>query len=289
MPEQYLITEEKSEEEKEYERCRRELEQLKNRQPKPQITFANGESILRLKAPTMSDIDDKLDEIMAQIKSKDPKATVSDDQLDLRSHDIYQKLLNPGKTSMYSLYENEQLKKHNKELEKYYAHCEKFYRFKLEGELLETQLQELSFIVSNTGSAETGDMNIFFEFPEEVKLYNERSVKRMNDIEPQAPFVGMEFSEYGHGLAFQYVSPRGGLDIPQMKSWDLTKCLSKHSINADAESLIHNVKRSLKIKNSIYVDTKQCGNFAINWCICASGCVESIFGTLNVVIEQYTS
>ncbi len=287
MPEEYLVTEEKSEEEKEYERCRKELEQLKNRQPKPYITFANGETVLRLKTSDVSDIDDKLDAIMARIKSRDPKANVSEDQSGVRTIDIYQKLLqNPMKSSMYSLYDNGRLKKHNKELEKYYAYCERYYRFKLESEQMEAQLQELSFFVSNSGSAETGDMNIFFDFPEEVRLYDERSVKRMNDIEPQAPFVGMEFSEYGHGMAFNYVSPRGGLDIPQMESWDLTKCLPNSSVSVEAASLNHNVKRPLKIKHSLYVDTKQCGNFVIEWCICAAGCVKACSGTLNVIVES---
>lgn len=70
----------------------------------------------------------------------------------------------------------------------------------------------------------------------------------MNGIEPKAPLVGMEFSEYGNGLAFSYIDPRGGLSIPQLKSWDLMKYLSKHSINVDASNLVHNVQRSLRIK-----------------------------------------
>jgi len=71
--------------------------------------------------------------------------------------------------------------------------------------------------------------------------------------------------EYGNGLAFSYIDPRGGLSIPQLKSWDLMKYLSKHSINADASNLVHNVQRSLRIKNALYVDAMQCGNFTIDW------------------------
>lgn len=76
MPDKYLISEEKSEEEKEHERCRKELEQLKNRQPKPQILFANCETVLRIKAPSVSNVDRKLEEIMIKIKSKNPKANI---------------------------------------------------------------------------------------------------------------------------------------------------------------------------------------------------------------------
>ena len=287
MPDKYLISEEKSEEEKEHERCRKELEQLKNRQPKPQILFANCETVLRIKAPSVSNVDRKLEEIMIKIKSKNPKANIHTTiHEDISPSDIFNDMLNSLNRFQYSIYSDDQLRKHNIELDKFYAYCERFYRFKLESELLEGQLKELSFIISNSGSAETGEMNIFLAFPKHIQLYNERSVKYMNGIEPKAPLVGMEFSEYGNGLAFSYIDPRGGLSIPQLKSWDLMKYLSKHSINVDASNLVHNVQRSLRIKNALYVDAMQCGNFTIDWCICAAGCVKSVSGTLSVIVES---
>ena len=287
MPDKYLISEEKSEEEKEHERCRKELEQLKNRQPKPQILFANGETVLRIKAPSVSNVDRKLEEIMIKIKSKNPKANIHTTiHEDISPSDIFNDMLNSLNRFQYSIYSDDQLRKHNIELDKFYAYCERFYRFKLESELLEGQLKELSFIISNSGSAETGEMNIFLDFPKHIQLYNERSVKYMNGIEPKVPLVGMEFSEYGNGLAFSYIDPRGGLSIPQLKSWDLMKYLSKHSINVDASNLVHNVQRSLRIKNALYVDAMQCGNFTIDWCICAAGCVKSVSGTLSVIVES---
>ena len=282
MPDKYLISEEKSEEEKEHERCRKELEQLKNRQPKPQILFANCETVLRIKAPSVSNVDRKLEEIMIKIKSKNPKANIHTTiHEDISPSDIFNDMLNSLNRFQYSIYSDAQLRKHNIELDKFYAYCERFYRFKLESELLEGQLKELSFIISNSGSAETGEMNIFLAFPKHIQLYNERSVKYMNGIEPKAPLVGMEFSEYGNGLAFSYIDPRGGL-----KSWDLMKYLSKHSINVDASNLVHNVQRSLRIKNALYVDAMQCGNFTIDWRICAAGCVKSVSGTLSVIVES---
>lgn len=208
MPDKYLISEEKSEEEKEHERCRKELEQLKNRQPKPQILFANCETVLRIKAPSVSNVDRKLEEIMIKIKSKNPKANIHTTiHEDISPSDIFNDMLNSLNRFQYSIYSDAQLRKHNIELDKFYAYCERFYRFKLESELLEGQLKELSFIISNSGSAETGEMNIFLAFPKHIQLYNERSVKYMNGIEPKAPLVGMEFSEYGNGLAFSYIDP----------------------------------------------------------------------------------
>lgn len=187
MPNKYLISEEKSEEEKEHERCRKELEQLKNRQPKPQILFANGETVLRIKAPSVSNVDRKLEEIMIKIKSKNPKVNIHTTiHEDISPSDIFNDMLNSLNRFQYSIYSDDQLRKHNIELDKFYAYCERFYRFKLESELLEGQLKELSFIISNSGNAETGEMNIFLAFPKHIQLYNERSVKYMNGIEPKA-------------------------------------------------------------------------------------------------------
>ncbi len=285
MPEEYLIAEEKSEEEKEYERCRKELEQLKNRQPKPQITFANGETILRLKMPESVDVDSELEYKMTQIRNAHPHLHKPDVQID--DENPLDTLCRMATWPQYALYSEEQLEKHNEELNKYYTYAEQYYRFRIEAQKLANELEELQFIVKNDGNTETGTMNIALRLPDDVMFYNENSVRRMNGIEPEAPtIIGDKFREFGRGLGLNLISPYAGLDIPQMKCWDLTKPSTRLNFNISTDSLVHGVKRRLNIKHSLYVNTKQCGNFAIHWCICAAGCIESISGTLNVIIEQ---
>ena len=171
MPEKYLIAEEKSEEEKELERCHKELMQFKNRQPQPKITFANGKTVLRIKAPNLPDIKRELDEIMTEIKANHPHAHKSAHELNspIRIEDVSEVMTHHFNDLRYAMYSEEQLKKHNAELDKYYAYCEKYHRFKLEGRQLEEQVRELQFITYNGGSAETGNMNIelplFYEHP----------------------------------------------------------------------------------------------------------------------------
>ena len=178
MPEKYLIAEEKSEEEKELERCHKELMQFKNRQPQPKIMFANGKTVLRIKAPSIPDTKRELDEIMTEIKANHPHAHKSVHKLNssIRIEDVSEVLAHHFNDLRYAMYSEEQLKKHNAELDKYYAYCEKYHRFKLEGRQLEEQVKELQFITYNGGSAETGNMNIFLEFPGDVRLYNRQSI-----------------------------------------------------------------------------------------------------------------
>ncbi len=285
MPEEYLIAEEKSEEEKEYERCRKELEQLKNRQPKPLITFANGETILRLKAPKSIDVDSELEYKMVQIRNAHPHLHKPDVKMDDKNP--FDTLCRMATWPRYALYSEEQLEKHNEELNKYYACAEQYYRFKIETQKLANELEELQFFVKNDGNMETGTMNIVLRLPDDVLFYNENSVNHMNDIKPEAPtLIGDKFREFGRGFGLNLINPHGGLDIPQMKCWDLTKPSSQLNVDISTDSLVHGVKRRLNIKHSLYVNTKQCGNFAINWCICAAGCVKPVYGTLNVIIEH---
>lgn len=289
IPDEYLIAEEKSAEEKEYERCCKELEQLKHRLPKPYISFGNGDRELRIKATQIIDIADIINERMAKVREEHPhiirpqSITQIDPNTPVRIEDTFQVLRNLP----YSIYSDGQLADHNKQLDRFYEYSEKYYRFKLESEILDKRLQELKFDIVNGGNSETGEMDIFLEFPQGVNLYNKNSYKYMNDIKPKAPHIGSCFNECGYGLDFsRYISPNGGLDIPQMRCWDLTKTLSNQCITSNTRTLIHNVRRKLDIEKSLYIDTVQCGNFQIKWCICAAGCPEYITGVLNVIIED---
>lgn len=282
MPEEYLVAEEKTAEEKELEKCRSELMMLKNRQPKPTITFADGKTVLRLKTPAIADVESELCEIMADIRCRHPHAhrpasTTGRNNI----FDIFDNFAG----LQYAMYSDEQLEQHNAELDKYYAHSERYERFKLEKRELEKQLQKLQFVVRNEGTAETGHMNVFLDFPESVRLYNDRSKKNINDIKPEAPIIGMPFNELPIGFGMRYISPRDGLNIPQIYCWDLTKCLQRQKVVVDAESLNPGVMRSLKIPDSLYVDAAQSGGFTVHWTVCAAALPRPVSGNIEIIIE----
>lgn len=283
MPDEYLIAEEKTAEEKELEKCRSELMMLKNRQPKPSITFADGTTMLRLKTPLIADVESELSKIMADIKCQHPHAHRPSSTAGRKNvFDIFDNFVG----MQYAMYSDEQLEEYNAELDKYYAHSERYERFKLEKRELEKQLQKLHFIVRNDGTAETGRLNVFLDFPESVRLYNDRSEKSINDIKPEAPHIGMSFNELPIGLGMRYISPRGGLNIPQIYCWDLTKYLKRNKIAVDEESLNPGIQCSLKIPDSLYVDTARSNAFSVRWTICAAGLPKPVSGNLEIIIES---
>lgn len=95
----------------------------------------------------------------------------------------------------------------------------------------------------------------------------------------------MQFSELSPGLEMRYISPHGGLNIPQIYCWDLTKYLHRQKIAVDAESLNPGVMRSLKIPDSLYVDAAQSGGFTVHWTVCAAGLPRPVSGNLEIIIE----
>lgn len=289
MPERYLLAEEKSEEEKEYERCRKELEQLRNRQPKPYMTFDNGTSEYCLSSVQDTDISLELDGIVSAIKSEHPYMTLPSITREHNTRAAFpiENISQLWSEALQPRYTIEEIEKYNDELDDFYENYEKYHRTRLECELLDKYFKELKFNIVNTGTAETGEMTIFLEFPQHIKLYNIKSKRYINYIrEPEAPRIGHRFNDFGLGMGInQQLSSIGGMRIPQMSSWDATKSLSKQTVIITSKSLIHNINRSLSIDNSLYIDTRQCGNFSIKWNICAAGCANAQSGMLNVIIK----
>ena len=103
---------------------------------------------------------------MIKIKSKNPKVNIHTTiHEDISPSDIFNDMLNSLNRFQYSIYSDDQLRKHNIELDKFFMLIVKdSIALNLESELLEGQLKELSFIISNSGNAETGEMNIFLLF-----------------------------------------------------------------------------------------------------------------------------
>lgn len=95
----------------------------------------------------------------------------------------------------------------------------------------------------------------------------------------------MPFNELPIGFGMRYVSPRGGLNIPQIYCWDLTKCLQRQKVVVDAESLNPGVMRSLKIPDSLYVDAAQSGGFTVHWTVCAAALPRPVSGNIEIIIE----
>lgn len=274
MSDEYRLKEELSDEEKEIKALKAELEKYKNRQPKPSVIFEKEESDkLILKRPNKRDLEDELSIYMENLKKEYPywergKVCTSSNLFGLNL-----------------LVTQEQIDKYNAELNDYFEEEEEFQRFLLQKDILDERFRELSFGISNDGNAQTGDMNVFIEFPEHINLYNRDSKISIDDIAPVKP------TSYGLDRKFlrsmeveNYLRPFGN-GIPQIYCWDTEHPIKKREFKFKYSNLNHGMIRYLDIKDSIYIDIGSCDSFNIRWGIIDSKLIEPIEGILHVIIE----
>lgn len=274
MSDEYRLKEELSDEEKEIKALKIELEKYKNRQPKPSVIFEKEESDKQiLKRPNKRDLEDELSIYMENLKKEYPywergKVCTSSNLFGLNL-----------------LVTQEQIDKYNAELNDYFEEEEEFQRFLLQKDILDERFRELSFGISNDGNAQTGDMNVFIEFPEHINLYNRDSKISIDNIAPVKP------TSYGLDRKFlrsmeveNYLRPFGN-GIPQIYCWDTEHPIKKREFKFKYSNLNHGMIRYLDIKDSIYIDIGSCDSFNIRWGIIDSKLIEPIEGILHVIIE----
>lgn len=251
---EYLLEEERTEEEKEIEKLKEELEVYKNRKSNPQIIFEDGSSILKLKKPTPKDLEVEIENYLEKEKLKYPHSIPSDTD-------------NYLETALRTIWEG----KYNEQREEYFVEYKEYIRFIIQNEIL---------------SAQTGDMNIFINIPETIKLYSKKSkIRRIRNvpIPPQKNGLDRKLLQ-----ATANIQPLGSyLQGPDYEyCWDLSKTLTGNEFSFNETKLNHTLYKNLNIENSIFIDTLSCGNFSIDWYISDSALPKLIKGQLKVIIEE---
>lgn len=282
IPDEYLLKEELSDEEKEIKNLKAEIEKYQNRQPKPSIIFDDGETIIFFKKPIERDLEKELSAYMEQLKQENPYLQNKEINIDSTfGLSIY-------KSSSAKLYTQNQIDKYNTELDDFFKEEYPYKHFLLQKEILDERFKKLSFHVLNNGTAQTGDMNIFIEFPNNIKLYNKRCKISRDGIAPiksELPPYGMD-RKILHSVEFnKYIMPFGKGGIPQIYCWDINKTIEDKDFKFQHSKLNHKMVLSLNIEDSIYIDTGTCGSFTIQWSIIDSKLVDEVNGILNVIVE----
>lgn len=228
MPETYLIKEELSEEEKEIKALKQELEQYKNRQPKPAIRFCNGETRIVFKKPAKRDLEEELCVFMDNIKRENPY--LQDEEYKYGSFNI--------------IFRNaqEQIDKYNNELKDYFKEEEEYNRFLIQKNILDERFQEIKLCLINEGNAQTGDMNIFIEFPDEINLYGNKSKESIDNIPPIKPKYSVIDRNLLRSLEKQkFFNPLGGGSVPQIYCWDINDTIKYNRFKFKESQLNHKI------------------------------------------------
>ncbi len=275
---EHLLKEEKTEEEKEIEKLKEELDIYKNRKPNPQITFEDGSTMLKLKKPTPKDLEIEIEKYLEKEKLKYPRDSTYD------TGDYLDGAIRNTLHSIMGDFSAEQILKYNIQREEYLKEYKEYIRFIVQNEIFSEQLKELKFTLSNTGNAQTGDMNIFINIPQNIKLYSKKSkIKRIKSVlvPPQKNGLNRKVLQ-----ATANIQPLESYLPNYEYCWDLNNRLTNNEFLFDESKLNHTLHKNLNIEDSLFIDTLSCRNFSIDWYIIDSALPKPVEGQLKVIIEE---
>lgn len=282
LEDKYFQTDEPSNEDKEIERLKKELNQYKNRQAKPEILFDNGGNILRVSKPKIQDIDAVIQTKLGQEKQKYPY------NITYETEDYLSGAMNNTIASIWGRPNAETVQQYNSDIDEYLKEYEEYIKLQIEYGIMSTYLYKIQFRVSNIGTCPTGDMHFLLEFPSEVKLYNNSALKKKHLNPPVPPRLGSprkfeKMLQAHKDFSTNFVG--GGVIDNRQKNyyWDLTR-QAKHKYEISGAPLSHNLSRNLNLED-LYIDLRYGNSFQVKYVIIDTTLIEPVEGVLHVVFE----
>lgn len=285
LDDKFKINEELTEEEREINNLKNELDGYKRRLPSPVILFSNGQSTLLYNRPLILDIEDIVNSKLVLEKENNP-------------YDVFYPPKSHTEGTLHEILAErsqfrtkDQVDKFNYELDKYFKEFETKIRFDTENEILSTYLQPINFFIFNNGTAPTGDIEISINIPDNIDLYCNECVKKRLIENPLKPIKN------GHNRETLRIIQETKKTINYSKllvngykedwsyCWDLSKKLKDNKFNIKRKKLMHKVSAEPLDILDIYIDTRYCENFSIDYMIFDENLINPVSGKLSVIIK----
>lgn len=178
----------------------------------------------------------------------------------------------------YGLFDASGIASYNSYLDTFYDKEEKHSYFALKQEYLEQQMQMLSFTLLNDGTDETGNVDVFISFPDEVKLYSDECKKNIDTEVPSTPTSFRPFS-----LSFMNDSQK---KFERFAIWDLDHPIEQHQLHFKVSAVNHSVGMLQSDGKTYYINKSSCGKFDVKYRIVDSKLIEPIEGKIHVDVEE---
>ncbi len=274
MPDNLLLSEELSEEEKEIKKLKEQLAKHENRLPKPMVEFNNQTNRLVINKPEFVDIDKEIEAYKTQLKAKFPYKTTNIEPFGKQGQTI--RVSSNLKDSTIRCREE-----YNEELDDFFEKKITLKKWELLKQLSDQRFVRIDFWLGNIGTSSLGDTIVFVTFPSDVLVYDEKSKQRFHLEDPKEPRQKSSDTE-----SFVFSSYSFGRTYKNIEIWDVNKPVEDHKFKYQSNKLIHNLREHLGTEKPIYIDVAQCGNFTINWIVYDSELIEPVYGDLHVIINE---
>lgn len=265
MGDAYMIKGELTDEEKQLKEMEKKLANYENRLPKPFISFDHGEDTITIKVPKAPNIDEELNILVESLSARFPEKRMpkfdSNNFIDILSH------MNdtPDAISGY-----------NEMRERYINDSKILKTLELSKKWLDKVFVRLDFYFTNIGNAQTGDSDVFIDFPDNLYVYKEKkSLKSFScncPIEPSTDISKISISKLNVGSRKHF------------ELWDENKSFKIENIKTGFHHINHGI--TVTLNEYIIIDTRNTESFDIEWSIFDSNLPNSINGKLRVNIER---
>ena len=159
MPDDLLLVEEASEEEKEIKQLRQQLDKFKNRLPNPKVEFEGETALLTIEKPQFINIKDELAAYEQELKGSHAYQPLTDAR---SSNDISYLF---GSVTQLAYSTIEQRKKYNKELDEYFEKKLKLKEFLLYHDVMEQRFRKNKLHTRQCGYSPVGRHHCVLHFP----------------------------------------------------------------------------------------------------------------------------
>lgn len=279
MDDSYKLAEEPTEEEKELKKAKQELERLTNRQSDPVVIFDN-EDYFCLSFPHLqfNSIEDIVEPKVEEAAKKHPIREMVDIS-SLQLPDTQKRLMELLRQTNPD--QDKQIAEYNQRRETYLEAVrtkETIESIKL---IRDYSFKNLSFIIYNAGTAQTGDLHITLIFPDNVEIYTkEESMEERKYTDPVEPVYGyLPFAAKDVLNIYPYSSSATFRDV-----WNIEKTSKKRRFSMTFSKLTH--KLHTKWDTEVFINTEKLQEFDIDWVIVDSNLVDPKKGKLKVVVTD---
>ena len=271
IPEQYLLKETLSDEEKEIDELKKKLAIYQNKSSNIKILFKDNKEYIEYDKPEIVDIEVELNDYQTELENKYPiknKKKYDDTRNSLKFYDSLYDQIYPEKT----------FEEYNKKRETFIEEC--LYKKELELRYRDQQqsFKELFFYLDNSyGTAPTGKINIELYFPDDVILYGTpQEIQYDEPIEPKLEFGGVNLPSLAHISLY-------GRDRGHVSLWTDDTVIKRKTIRLEYDGINHHMTGFLE--RGIWIDISKCNSFQIEWQAVDANNPYVFSGVLNVVIK----
>ena len=255
LSEKYLLNQVSSEE----QALRKEIDNLKNLQPKLSLNFnANNDNLIEITQPKELDINKHL-LIISQIEK-------------LKSE--YPKIESIQQNNFFSL-SSEQIKRYNNELETFFQDCDNYYDTLFESYNYDLNLLKIELALNNFGNIPANDIDIELDFPDNFIVFENKELDKYYLEKPEPPIKPSNPFDVS-GILNPYYSKKSNI----VKS----KSKGKSNFEIHYNNLKHNQKIVLD-KLYIHFDKLELKNFQIKYRIMVSNIPNLIEGILVLKVN----